>query len=176
MRKVLVERSLTFPDPICSPAGLHRGAESLLTARPGWRDLLDLACSRIGAAVHAHGGAVKISQIQVSRGCLNLYWQGTASQKTRDLVEDALALAEARSACTCEICGNDGKLHRHDCDLLTRCDIHARGNLVKIPRGFANVHLVRITEGSSRSIQICRYDRIGDSFVVLDAASLGSAE
>jgi hypothetical protein len=51
-----------------------------------------------------------VLQIKENFGTLRFYWSGDISNAARAKVEEALALAVARSACTCEICGAEGRL------------------------------------------------------------------
>jgi hypothetical protein len=41
---------------------------------------------------------------------LRFYWNGGPSDKAEAKVQEAIDLAEARSACTCEQCGEEGYL------------------------------------------------------------------
>jgi hypothetical protein len=86
-------------------------------------------------------------------------------------------LAEARSACTCEICGAEGRLYDHSDWLTTRCAEHAEGEPIPVRLGFENVHVVRrIIGGRVRVVSCRRYDRATDSFIDLPPESLGIEE
>jgi hypothetical protein len=81
----------------------------------GWRDLVETAIGRIAAAVAAAPSrSVGITQITEKFGALRLYWHGRNNlpETTCAAVAEAVHLAEARSACTCETYGADG---RHAC-------------------------------------------------------------
>jgi hypothetical protein len=51
-----------------------------------------------------------VLQIKEKFGTLRFYWDGTLSSEATAQVEEAIALAEARSACTCELCDAEGQL------------------------------------------------------------------
>jgi hypothetical protein len=142
---------------------------------PGWRSLLNSACARIDAALDAEE-RVAIQQIKEKHGTLRFYWQGTLSTKSRAKVEEAIALAEARSACTCEECGEEGRLYRACGALMTRCKAHAKGQPVSIKRGFENVHIIQRLVSTESQVVYRRYDRATDSFCSVDPGALGIEE
>ena len=76
----------------------------------GWCDLLDRARGRIEAAL-AGNDTFTTLQIKEKYGTLRLYWRGCLLKEAEAKVEEAIDLAEARSACTCELCGAEGRLH-----------------------------------------------------------------
>jgi len=143
----------------------------------GWRDLLERACTRIEAAVIADGGTFSALQIKEKYGTLRFYWTGRLSKEAEHAVEDAVALAEARSACTCEVCGRAGVLHARGDWLATACVDHARGKPVPVVAGFENLHIVRVFGAGRYPIASCRrYVRETDSFLEVDPRSLGIEE
>src|ERR1041385_2808835 len=142
----------------------------------GWRDLLERACGRIQAAVAADGRRLTITQIKEKFGTLRFYWEGDLSHDAEAKVEEAIDLAEARSACTCEVCGEEGWLHRFGAWLMTRCSTHAQGSPVKIKAGFHGVLVVQRVVGGRSRVSCRRYDRTADAFVDVAPASLGIEE
>jgi hypothetical protein len=159
-----------------SPAGGPGGAEGYPDCGLGWRDLIDRCCIRIRAAVAADGGAFRFTQIKEKYGFARLYWTGRLSPQASARVEEAIDLAEARSACTCEVCGEPGEL-RTGGWLTTRCDLHAEGRApAEVQPGFENIHIVRYGRGAQRRIVCRRYDRDNDIFADVDPASLGIVE
>jgi hypothetical protein len=93
------------------------------------------------------------------------------------LVEEAIALAEARSACTCELCGKPGRLYSRGGWLATACSQHARGEPVPVRPGFENLVIVRSFGVAGQQTVTCRrYDCETDAFVDVDPASLGIEE
>jgi hypothetical protein len=73
-------------------------AEGYSNCEEGWRDLLERACARIEAAL-VEGGAFRALQIKEKFGTLRFYWDGDMSDAAKAKVEEAIALAVARSAC-----------------------------------------------------------------------------
>jgi hypothetical protein len=164
-----------YPDLFHPPAGAPEAAQGSPECGEGWRDLLDRACVRIRAAVQADGGTFKFSQIKEKYGSARLYWDGTLSPDAYALVEEAIALAEARSSVTCEVCGEEGRLYGGW--LTTRCAAHAEGRPAVEPRaGFENMHIVRHFTGGKSYVTCRRYDRERDVFVDVDPSSLGIEE
>jgi hypothetical protein len=112
----------------------------------GWRDLVETAIGRIAAAVAAaSSGSLGITQIKEKFGALRLYWHGRNNlpETTCTAVAEAVHLAEARSACTCETYGADGRLHDNGGYMFTACDQHAQGKAVKVQPGRKSIHIVR---------------------------------
>jgi hypothetical protein len=145
----------------------------------GWRELVETAVGRIADAVAAApAGSLQIVQVKEKFGALRLYWQSTGlSDEIKNAVEEAVALASARSACTCEFCGKEGRLHNRGGWLATACSEHAKGDAVASRPGRENLHIVRtIDAGRIRILSCRRYDRATDSFTDVDPASLGIKE
>ena len=158
------------------PPGRPGAAQGYPNCEEGWRDLLERCCAGIEAAL-AEGGALRVLQIKEKFGALRFYWSGDMPNAARAKVEEAIALAVARSACTCEICGAEGRLYTRDGWLATACPGHAKGELKSIRPGFENIHIVR-TSGPGRSpiVSCRRYIRETDSFVDVDPKSMGLEE
>jgi hypothetical protein len=164
------------PDLFQPPAGGAEGAEGSPECGEGWRALLDRLCVRIGSTL-SEGERFRFTQIKEKYGTLRAYWTGRLSEPTRLLVEEAIDLAEARSACTCEICGAEARLHNRGGWFATACSDHARGEPVPIEAGRENLHVVRqVIEGAVRIVSCRRYDREADAFVDVDPDSLGIEE
>jgi hypothetical protein len=169
---LLQEHPCLFYGPIERPYA----AQGHPNCEDGWRDLLGRCCARIEAAL-AEGGALRVLQIKEKFGALRFYWSGDMPDAAKARVEDAIALAVARSACTCEICGAEGHLYNLDGWLATACPEHAKGELNPIRPGFENIHLVRTFGPGRFPIVSCRrYIRETDSFVDVDPKSLGIEE
>jgi hypothetical protein len=145
----------------------------------GWRDLVERAADRIADTLAAaRSGSVTIVQIKEKFGVARIYWTSAGLTKAAESeIAEAIALAEARSACTCETCGGAGTLHQVGGQLLTACVEHAKGAPVPTAAGWENLHLVRGSRGGKATILVCRrYDRASDSFVDVDPKSLGIDE
>jgi hypothetical protein len=154
------------------PAGNPPRAPGWPWVGDGWRDLLRRACVRIRAAIQADGGTFKFAQIKEKFGSARLYWDGKLSPGAAARVEDAINLAEARSACTCEICGEPGRLYGPGW-LATRCDAHAEGRQPEpIRPGMENIVFETRLVGGKREVRCRRYVRETDSFVDVDPSTL----
>ncbi|WP_246773994.1 hypothetical protein [Bradyrhizobium diazoefficiens] len=99
-RAELIERHRDLFQP---PADFPGAVQGSPECDAGWLDLLDRLCVRIRAAVQADGGTFKFSQIKEKYGTLRAYWDGKLSPHAAARVEEAIALAEARSAVTCDL-------------------------------------------------------------------------
>jgi len=140
----------------------------------GWRDIVETAVARIAAASIGH--AVEIEQVKEKYGSLRIYWIAPhgVPPGVSSAIDEATALAEARSECTCETCGAAGRLYTTGSWDTTSCPEHARGVPVPVRPGFENLHIVRvIVEGEARILACRRYDRDTDTFVDVDPAILG---
>lgn len=121
----------------------------------------------------ASGGRTRrILLIKEKYGTLRLYWQGKLSNGSRLKVDEAVTLAQARSACTCDQCGERGRLFRKGGVLMTRCASHAQGEHVPTEPGQENVHLVQIPTSEGYRIAARRYDRETDSFADVPSGSI----
>jgi hypothetical protein len=169
-----------YPDLFIEESNGRIGTPGYPTCGDGWRDLVETAVGRIATAVAAApSGSVGIDQVKEKFGALRLYWHGRNNlpEETCAAVEEAIYLAEARSACTCETCGAEGRLFKHGGQLLTACDTHAKGNAVHGRPGRENVHIVRTVKDGKLIIVSCRrYVRETDSFVDVPPAELGIKE
>jgi hypothetical protein len=142
----------------------------------GWQDPLECACSRIRAAVQADGGTFKFTQIEEKYGTARLYWEGSLSSEADARVEEIIDLAEARSACTCEVCGAEGRLHRAGGWLMTRCAAHAEGHHpVPEKPGWENVTISHVVARGTKTVIVKRrrYVRETDSFVEIEPLIIG---
>jgi hypothetical protein len=106
-----------------------------------------------------------------------VYWSGNVSPETTARINEAIALAEARSECTCETCGDEGQPYRHDGIYMTRCAAHAKGMSISAGPGRKSEHIVRdvVPDGGFR-VARRQYDRDADAFIDVDPPSLGIEE
>jgi hypothetical protein len=162
-RDQLVER---HPDlfEIVFDGRVHR--PGLPAVGDGWRDLVERAVARIAAAAGASASTIKISQIKEKFGTLRLYWSGEVPDAVRDAIGEAIDLAEARSAVTCEACGAPGVPWVGDGWHHTACERHGRGRKVPIRPGNEGLRQVWRADGPPRWV---RYDRDADAFVEVEA-------
>jgi hypothetical protein len=162
-----VELVEAYPDLFHPVPGDPPVAQGFPEVNGGWQDLLKRACARIRAAVQADGGTFHAKQIKAKFGTLRFYWDGALSPAADAKVKEALDLAAARSACTCEICGEEGRLYGPRW-LVARCAVHAEGRpLVKIEPHQQNIHIEERIVGERREISRRRYNRATDSFTDL---------
>lgn len=152
------------------PKGRPEASPGYPACEEGWRDLLERACSRIEAAL-GRRNTFRVAQIKEKFGTLRFYWDGRFSEKAKMKVEEAIALAEARSACTCEICGAEGRLHNRGGWYATRCAEHAEGKPVPVKPSMENVHIVHEVSGIGVGMIRRRYDRETDGFVEISRRS-----
>jgi hypothetical protein len=148
------------------------------TVDDGWCDLLEKACARIAQALSREpGGVVRVRQIKEKFGTLRFYY-GTKnlSDQTKKAVELAVDLAEARSKCTCEVCGNEGDLYDKDGYIMTRCPDHAEGDPVRSPPGWKYLTVVHVYSGDKVVLQCRRYDRATDSLVEVGPRDVSDLE
>ena len=143
-----------------------RGVRGYPTCSDGWRDLVTKLVERVCAA--SAGYPVHFTRMSEEFGTLRIHWTAEARlpPATERAVQDAIAVAEARSACTCQTCGAEGRLYSSGSWLLTACPAHARGVAVPVRPGTENVHVVRgfSADGTPQLVRR-RYDRETDSFV-----------
>jgi hypothetical protein len=145
----------------------------------GWRDLVERAVGRIADVLAtAPSASVTLVEVKEKYATLRMYWNGAGLTKVaEDAIAEAIALAEARSACTCETCGAAGLLHHVGGQLLTACAEHAKGAPVPTAAGWENIHLVRGSRDGKAAILVCRrYDRASDAFIDVDPHSLDIEE
>jgi hypothetical protein len=150
-------------------------AEASPECGAGWQDLMERACARIRAAVQADGGTFKFTQIKEKYATARLYWEGALSPEADARVEEIIDRAEARSACTCEVCGAEGCLHRAGGWLMTRCAAHAQGDPVPEKPGWENVSISHVVARNPKTVIVKRrrYVRETDSFVEIDSLIIG---
>jgi hypothetical protein len=146
------------------PKGHPEKAAGYAWCERGWRDLLERMCVRIEAAL-GEGETIRFSQIKEKFAGLRVYWRGDVSPETAAKINLAIALAEARSVCTCEECGEVGQLYRHVGRYQTLCEAHAKGTSVPAEPGGENVHIVRAATRDGFRVTPRRYDRETDRFI-----------
>jgi hypothetical protein len=127
----------------------------------GWRDVLMRLCNSIENALR-FDETFQFIRIKQKFGLARIDWEGEMSDETRLRISDAINLAVARSACTCEICGMEGHLYSRRGWLATRCAEHKAGDAVPLRTGFENVRILRRRPGHP-DMYHARYDRETDT-------------
>jgi hypothetical protein len=153
------EPELTFGSPNC---------------QEGWRDVLERLCARIEAALQ-EGETFEFVRIKQKMGIIRVDWDGDVSDETRIRIVDAVNLAVARSACTCEVCGAGARLYVSRGWLVTACTEHAAGDPVPVKPGFENIHFLRRKPGAPDKYH-ARYDRETDSLTEVSPPSPDSED
>lgn len=165
-----------YPD-LFRPAGDPVAMQVLSYVGDGWCDLLERARARIRTAIRADGATFTATQMKEKYGTLRFYWDRTLSPMAASRAAEAVDLAEARSAYTCEVCEEVGQLYGNGW-LTTRCIAHA-GELspVEVLPGLENTHIAEWT-ARDRGVIRCRrrYDHETDSFIEVDPTALGIEE
>ncbi|MDE5444399.1 hypothetical protein GWG65_23700 [Bradyrhizobium sp. CSA207] len=92
----------------------------------GWQDVLERLCGRIEEALRDNE-TFEFVRIKQKFGILRVDWEGEVSDRTRARIEEALALAEARSSCTCELCGAEGDKYHATNKVMVPGARHAEG-------------------------------------------------
>jgi len=139
----------------------------------GWQETVEILVQRLSHIVQARPVAI----VRIFQNCGSLRvdtWADDAiDPKLLMEVDYAIALAEARSACTCEQCGCEGQLYCACSTRTTRCTQHAVGDAMPVRRGMERVHLVRkLVGGRPGPIGAGRYDRVTDTFTDIDPSTL----
>lgn len=163
-REWRIELIKAHPDLFHPTAGHPEQAAGYPWCEQGWQNLLDRMCRRIESALRS-GERVHFSQVKEKFAGLRVYWRGEVSTETATHINEAIALAQARAACTCEECGAAGELYNHAGRYQTLCDTHAKGAKIPARPGQENVHTVRVPSPERFRIAPRRYDRDGDRFV-----------
>lgn len=163
-RKDWREDMVTAYPEIFHPQGDPPGAPGWPWVEDGWEDLLLRACRRIRRALLG-GGSFRATQLKEKFGTLRFYFDANLAPPSIDVVREAIDLAEARSACTCEICGDEGRL-RAGGWLKTLCDAHAGGRESFPRRDHDGLFVVqRMVDGRLRPVSHRMYDRGTDCFI-----------
>lgn len=169
-RDDLVSRNPTL---LKDPSG---GAAGRPEVGDGWADVVARALHRIAAISNA-GVDFRILAIKEKFGTLRIYTSVLRNSVATNAIEEIVALAEARSECTCEICGAEGVLYERGFELATRCEAHAVGSPVEVRPGWENIHIKRhLKPGRSRIVWCRRYLRESDKFVDILPLALGINE
>jgi hypothetical protein len=142
------------------------------TVGEGWQELVETAVGRIAAALAgAPSARITIVQIKEKFGAIRLYYHDQGlSAATAARVEEAVDLAEARSACTCEVCGRPGRMFNKQGWIATRCDRHAAAGAIPTePEGVLAKYA--LVDGKWVMVARRKYDRKRDAFVDLPEES-----
>jgi hypothetical protein len=131
----------------------------------GWQRVVTRLVERVAAA--SNDGTVYFTHIVSEHGILRVHWNSRSelAQRVALRIEEAVGLAEARSACTCVDCGAEGRLYASDFLIFPACDDHQRGTPVPLVAGFHDVYLRRGVVRERPALVQVRYDWPSDAFV-----------
>jgi hypothetical protein len=162
-RKELME---TYPHLFSRPIDERRVTAGYPGVEDGWRDIVETAASRIAAALGSRFEALSISQIKEKFGQIRIYFNRTdLPSDVWARIREAVTLAEARSACTCETCGAAGRLYEDRGSYSTRCDAHAVGFVPAHPSGREYLDFKCVLENGTTRWACRRYERDRDEFI-----------
>lgn len=157
------------------PEGHPKQASGYPCCEEGWPELLERMCGRIETALR-EGESVHSSQVKEKLAGLRVYWRGQVAPGTSAQINEAIALAEAPAACTCEECGAAAHLHSDAGRYQTLREAHAEG--AKVPAGPCQetVHSVRVPSPNGFRIAPPRYEPETDRFVDVSPSTRGIEE
>ncbi|MBR1178066.1 hypothetical protein JQ617_29185 [Bradyrhizobium sp. KB893862 SZCCT0404] len=135
----------------------------------GWADIMERLCRRIEGALR-DGETFEFVSIRQKLGVLRANWTAEASEDTEDTIGQAVNLAIAGSACTCEISGGAARLYNNKGWLETRCAEDAVGEIVP-PRYGAGSENVRRFRRCRAEIYFAHYDRETDTLTEVPSPS-----
>lgn len=135
------------------------------TSGDGWRDIVTKLVERVSAA--ATGYPVQFTQIRDVHGRLAIHWKAEAllPKHIETTIEEAIALATARSACTCMACGAKARLFSSGGRLIPACPDHAQGVPVPVRTAMDGLHVFQRRIDDFSAIVCVRYDFDNDQFV-----------
>ncbi|HVV41970.1 MAG TPA: hypothetical protein VHC94_12995 [Nitrobacter sp.] len=140
----------------------------------GWRDVLVGLCVGIEGALRDRE-SFEFVRIRQKFGILRADWRGEVSDGTGQAIMEAVNLAVGRSACTCEVCGAVGRLHRHRGWFATRCSQHAKGEPVPPRFGIVGTRAYRRRRGRP-GIYYARYDRATGALIEVEPRAFGQED
>jgi hypothetical protein len=138
------------------------------TCGDGWRDVVASLVERVSAA--ARGYPIQFIQIREEHGRLAIHWTAEAAlpKHVERTIEEAIALATARSTCSCAVCGAKARLFSSGGRLIPACPDHARGVPVPARTGMEGLHIFQRRVNDSSAIACVRYDWDHDQFIDVD--------
>lgn len=146
------------------------------TLPDGWRETVEAFCGSLVAALAGEpDGHVRLARMENVRGAMEIELKASAPRwEFKDEIDELAGLATARSACTCETCGQAGKRYRDGVRTLAACPVHMPRAAVELTPNWPAVRIRReIVAGRSRITECKVYDRAGDRFVFATPADLG---
>lgn len=142
---------------------------------PGWQEIVTRLVERVAAA--ATDGSIYFTHMVCEHGVLRTHWSSRSEIPQRQVlqIEEAIGLAEARSASACIDCGAEGRLFATDFVLAPLCKLHQRGTPVPIVAG-RDVFLRRGVVRERPVLLRSRYDWESDAFLDLPTSANPTAK
>ena len=131
----------------------------------GWQNVVARLAERVAAV--SGDGTVYFTHMVAEHGALRVHWTSRSElpQRSALKVEEAVALAEARSLSTCAECGAQGRLFASAFRIFPACKGHQQGTAVPVISGFHDVFLRRGIVRRRSTLERVRYDWASDAFV-----------
>jgi hypothetical protein len=138
----------------------------------GWQDVIARLVERVAAA--SNDGTVYFTHMIAEHGGLRVHWSSRTELPQRIAldIEEAVALAEARSMSTCTKCGAEGRLFTSDFRIAPACKAHEDGAPVPTISGFHDVFVKRGIVRSRPALMHVRYDWTSDTFIQAPAETI----
>lgn len=141
------------------------GSPPHMAVGDGWADVLSRLFDRIAEALAGEPVATKIAIVDVKEkyGELRCDLLAPVGPEAEAAIDEAILLAEMRSECTCDECGEPGRLRStlgQSGWLAVKCDMHSSG----YPRPVAKGRPRRRVRNRSGDYEVV-YDRATDSVV-----------
>lgn len=155
-------------------AGWIAGSHIHMAVGDGWADILSRLFDRIAEALASEPMPVKVAIVDVKEKYAELRCEILASvgPEAQAAIDRAILLAEMRSECTCDECGEPGVLRStlgQSGWLAVKCDLHRSG----YPRIFAKgppKRRIRDRRGDHEVV----YERESDTIVETPAGGMDS--
>ncbi len=112
----------------------------------GWRDILERLCIKIETALQEND-AFEFVRIKQKFGVLGPDGDGEVLNDTRAKISRRSISRSPARACTCEICGAEGRRYDNRGWLATACAEHAVGYPELVGPGFENIRKLRRVAG-----------------------------
>ena len=131
----------------------------------GWQHVVTRLVERVAAA--SMDGTVYFTCMAAEHGMLRVHWntRSELAQRAALNIDEAIALAEARSASACAECGAEGRLFASDFLVTPLCTLHQQGTEIPVVAGHHDVYLRRGVVRERPTLVQVRYDWDRDAFV-----------
>ncbi len=147
-------------------AGWLTGPRPHMAVGDGWADVVARLFDRIAQAVVSEPPSTKIVIIDIKEkyGEIRVDILAPVAPDTQDLIDQAILLAELRSECTCDECGQPGRMRAtlgQSVWLAVKCDSHQSS----YPKTIGERSPRRQIADRSGAFEVS-YDRAADSIIM----------